>query len=106
MPRRGQGMAAREERLVKRDPSHFAERDVVLIYIARRLSEALDVEKILSAEALDYCVEADQYHGGFLFRTLRTGAFFYVDVADERRAEEALLHSHRKPLDMELRTRH
>lgn len=91
---------------MKRDPSYFAERDLVLIYIAKRLSEALDVEKLFSAEAIDYCVEADQYHGGFLFRTLRTGAFFYVDAEDEARAEEALLRSNRKPLDAELRTRH
>jgi len=26
----------------------------------------------------DYYVEADEYSGGFLFKTQRTGAFFYV----------------------------
>lgn len=90
---------------MKRDASHFSDRDVVLVYIAKRLSEALQVEEAFTHGGLDYCVEADQYHGGFLFRTMRTGAFFYVGTEDEARAEEAILRSKRKPLAKELRTR-
>lgn len=91
---------------MKREPSHFADRELVLVYIAKRLSEALEVEKTFTGEGLDYCVEADHYHGGFLFRTTRTGAFFYVAVEEEGRAEESLLRSKRKPLANELRQRH
>jgi len=32
----------------------------------------------LEAAGWDYYVEADEYSGGFLFKTQRTGAFFYV----------------------------
>lgn len=91
---------------MKREPSHFADRELVLIYIAKRLSEALEVEEAFTGEGLDYCVEADEYHGGFLFRTTRTGAFFYVATDEEARAEELLLRSKRKPLAGELRQRH
>lgn len=91
---------------MKREPAYFADREVVLVYIAKRLSEALDIEKTFTEEGLDYCVEADQYHGGFLFRTTRTGAFFYVGAADEERAEDTLSRSHHKPLAKELRLRH
>ncbi|MCC6263950.1 MAG: hypothetical protein IT169_10265 [Bryobacterales bacterium] len=91
---------------MKREPSHFADRDLVLVYIAKHLSEALEVEETFTRESLDYCVEADHYHGGFLFRTTRTGAFFYVAVEEEARAEDLLLRSKRKPLARELRQRH
>ena len=91
---------------MKREPSHFADREMVLVYIAKRLSEALQVEETFTGDGLNYCVEADQYHGGFLFRTMRTGAFFYVGTEDEARAEESLHRSKRKPLAKELRTRH
>ena len=91
---------------MKREPSHFADRELVLIYIAKRLSEGLEVEEAFTGDSLDYCVEADEYHGGFLFRTTRTGAFFYVAADEEARAEELLLRSKRKPLAGELRQRH
>jgi hypothetical protein len=91
---------------LKREPEFFAERDLVHLYIAKRLSEALEVEKTLAAAEVDYCVEADEYHGGFLFRTTRTGAFFYVSVEDEEKAAAALEAAGRKPLARELRTRH
>ena len=100
------GTGANRGYRLKREPSHFADRELVLIYIAKRLSEALAVEEIFTADGLDYCVEADHYHGGFLFRTTRTGAFFYVAVEEEGRAEELLLRSKRKPLAGELRQRH
>lgn len=90
---------------MKRDASHFADQEVVLVYIAKRLAEALEVEEAFTQEGLDYCVEADHYHGGFLFRTMRAGAFFYVGIEEEERAEETLLRSNRKPLARELRTR-
>jgi hypothetical protein len=91
---------------LKRDPDFFAERTLVHLYIARKLSEALAVEKELADAGLDYCVEADEYHGGFLFRTTRTGAFFYVAAEDEERAAQALEAAGRKPLAKELRTHH
>lgn len=49
-----------------------------MIYIAKRLSDALRLEGVLSSAGLDYGVETDEYRGGVIFQRLRTGAFFYV----------------------------
>lgn len=63
---------------MKREPEHFGEQELILIYIAKRLTEALRLEKLLDDAGLDYLVEPDKYSGGVIFRTERVGAFFYV----------------------------
>lgn len=63
---------------MKQDASFFEGREPALIYIAKRLKEALKLESIFTSEGLDYGVEADEYRGGVLFRSVRVGAFFYV----------------------------
>jgi len=63
---------------VRRDESFFGDRDVELVYIARKLSEAQTLEGVLTAAGVNYLVEADEYVGGFIFRRVRVGAFFYV----------------------------
>lgn len=63
---------------MKRDPEFFGDREMDLIYIAKKLKEALRVEEILTAANLDYAVEVDKYLGGFIFKRERAGAFFYV----------------------------
>ena len=63
---------------MKRDASFFEGTEPVLVYIAKRLRDALRLESILTAAGLDYGVEADQYTGGVVFRSHRVGAFFYV----------------------------
>jgi hypothetical protein len=63
---------------MKQDASFFDGKQPVLIYIAKRLRDALRLESLLTAAGLDYGVEADQYTGGVIFRTNRIGAFFYV----------------------------
>ncbi len=63
---------------MKQDASFFEGRDPVLVYIAKRLKDALRLEGILTAAGVDYGVEADEYRGGVLFRSVRVGAFFYV----------------------------
>jgi len=62
---------------MKREPSFFGER-AELFYIAKRLRDALRLEELLTGAGVDYGVEADQYRGGILFQSERTGAFFYV----------------------------
>jgi hypothetical protein len=61
--------------------------DLILIYIAKRLKEALALEEILTAAGLEYLVEPDTYRGGIIFATERIGAFFYVheEYADQAR---------------------
>jgi hypothetical protein len=62
-----------------RQEAHFFEgRNPVLIYIAKRLKDALRLEEIFTTAGVDYGVETDEYRGGVVFRTVRTGAFFYV----------------------------
>jgi hypothetical protein len=63
---------------MKQDPSYFDDKQPILIYIAKRLKDALRLEGIFTEAGLDYGVEADQYRGGIIFRTMRAGAFFYV----------------------------
>jgi hypothetical protein len=63
---------------MKRDASFFPEGRAELIYIAKRLNDALRLESILTAAGVDYGVEADSYRGGIIFRSERVGAFFYV----------------------------
>jgi hypothetical protein len=62
-----------------RQEAHFFEgKNPVLIYIAKRLKDALRLEEVFTTAGVDYGVETDEYRGGVVFRTVRTGAFFYV----------------------------
>ena len=58
-----------------------------LLYIAKKLREALRLEDLLTRSGIDYAVETDEYVGGVLFRGARVGAFFYVlpDTTDAAR---------------------
>ena len=76
---------------MKREPEFFEEAgELALVYIAKRLKEALTVEAALSEAGLDYLVEPDRYSGGLIFQTERIGAFFYV-VPDREEAARAQL---------------
>lgn len=63
---------------MKQDASYFEGREPVLIYIAKKLKDALRLEDVLAAGGVDYGVEADEYRAGVIFRSVRAGAFFYV----------------------------
>ena len=63
---------------MKQAAPFFEGKDPTLIYIAKKLKEALRLESIFTSAGLDYGVEADEYRGGVIFRSLRVGAFFYV----------------------------
>jgi hypothetical protein len=63
---------------MKQDASFFEDRNPVLVYIAKRLRDALRLEGIFTEAGLDYGVETDEYRGGVVFVKVRTGAFFYV----------------------------
>ena len=55
----------------------------MLVYIAKKLKEALRLEKVLTDAGFDYLVEPDKYSGGIIFRSERIGAFFYVAEESE-----------------------
>ena len=58
-----------------------------LVYIAKKLQEALRLESAFTESGVDYAVETDNYTGGVIFRSERVGAFFYVlpEAADQAR---------------------
>jgi hypothetical protein len=76
--------------VARKDPEHFDDIEPVLVYMARKLRHALRVEELLTGAGIDYAVETDTYSAGFILRTQRTGAFFYVDPVEEARAKATL----------------
>jgi hypothetical protein len=56
------------------------------IYIARTLADAQKLEDVLKTAGIEYDVEPDSYQGGFIFRSTRIGAFFYVEPEIRERA--------------------
>lgn len=69
------------------------EEELVLVYIAKKLKEALAIEELFKQSGLDYVVEPDTYSGGIIFRTERTGAFFYVVQQNQTIALDLLKHA-------------
>jgi len=83
---------------MRREPDHFGDQDLSLIYIARRLKDALRLETLITDAGLDYLVEPDKYMGGTIFRAERVGAFFYVSPGDEGAAKDTLTRGGFHPL--------
>jgi hypothetical protein len=83
---------------MRQQPEFFGDDvELVLVYIAKKLKEALALEALLTESGLDYLVEPDTYSGGVIFRTQRTGAFFYVSPDDQFRVRTLLMSSGYKP---------
>jgi len=82
---------------VRQDGEFFEDRELDLIYIGKRLSDAQALEEVLTEAGWDYYVETDEYRGGFLFATQRTGAFFYVLLGKAPEAREFLITKGYKP---------
>jgi hypothetical protein len=78
---------------MKRDATFFEGTEPELIFVAKRLRDAVSLESVLSDAGIDYAVEADEYAGGLLFRTMRVGAFFYVRPESRERALALMLAS-------------
>lgn len=84
---------------MRREPDYFGDEELPLIYIARKLKEALRLEKLLTDAGVDYLVEPDKYTGGIIFRSERVGAFFYVSEGSEGAAKEAMGRAGLTPYD-------
>lgn len=67
---------------MKREAAFFGDAEMDLVFIAKRLRDALALEAALTESGMDYYVEADRYRGGVVFQSERVGAFFYVLPAD------------------------
>jgi len=75
---------------VRREPDFFGDEELALVFVAKKLKEALGLEKLLTDAGLDYLVETDKYSGGIIFRSERVGAFFYVAPENANAAREAM----------------
>jgi hypothetical protein len=82
---------------MKQESLFFEGKDPVLIYIAKKLRDALRLESVFTAAGVDYGVEADEYRGGVIFRAVRVGAFFYVLPSAVSAAHEVMLRNGYKP---------
>jgi hypothetical protein len=86
---------------VRRDPEFFGEAELDLVYMARRLRDALRLEALLTEAGVEYLVETGPYTGGFLMRRELTGAFFYVAPSDLARTRDVLLANRYNPYERE-----
>jgi hypothetical protein len=82
---------------MKQDASFFDGKEPALIYIARKLKDALRLEEVFTAAGVDYGVEADEYRGGVIFRRNVIGAFFYVLPESVEPAHEIMRRNGFKP---------
>lgn len=82
---------------MRREPEHFGDQELALLYVAKKLKEAQRVEEVLTGAGFDYLVEPDTYHGGVIFYSERVGAFFYVGPSDDASAREALIRAGFEP---------
>ena len=87
---------------MKQDAAFFADGDPRLIYIAKTLRDALRLEGLLSDAGVDFGVEADAYSGGVVFRSTRTGAFFYVLPESVEATHQVMLRNGYKPFEDEV----
>jgi hypothetical protein len=78
---------------MKQDADFFEDKEAILIYIAKKLKEALALEEVLTRAGVDYGVEPDRYKGGFVFQSERVGAFFYV-LEETAEAARLVLSTH------------
>lgn len=85
---------------MRQEPEFFGEAELDLVYIAKKLREALPLEEALSAQGIDYAIELDTYRGGLVFQTERTGVFFYVLPAETERVKELIRSLGLKPHEL------
>ena len=84
---------------MRQEQEFFGEAELSLLYIAKKLKEALSLEETLTGAGIDYLVEPDTYRGGIIFASERVGAFFYV-APEQLEAARELLRTHRyKPYE-------
>jgi hypothetical protein len=84
---------------MRQEPEHFGDEELDLVYVAKRLKEALRLEQILTDAGLDYLVEPDRYTGGVIFRSERVGAFFYAAPETTAAIREVMKHEGFEPYE-------
>jgi len=76
---------------MKKEADYFEGVEPDLIFIARRLRDALNLEELFTGAGIDYGVETDEYLGGTIFKSKRVGAFFYVRPESRESAVAVML---------------
>jgi hypothetical protein len=84
---------------MKQEASFFEDREAILIYIAKKLKDAVRLESVLTEAGVDYGVETDEYRGGVVFISTRIGAFFYVLPESVAAAREIMRRNSFKPYE-------
>lgn len=87
--------------MARQEPDFFGDQELNLVYVARKLKEALRLEQLLTEAGLDYLVEPDKYSGGVIFRSERIGAFFYVVPENDTLTREAMSRGGFKPYQLD-----
>lgn len=82
---------------MRREPDFFGDQELALVYVAKRLKEALRLEALLTDAGLEYLVEPDKYRGGIIFPAERIGAFFYVAPESDSAVREVMQGAGFKP---------
>lgn len=85
---------------MRQEAEFFGETELDLVYIAKKLRESLPVEEAFTAAGIDFAIELDTYTGGLIFRSERTGVFFYVLPEKVEAAKEILRGLRLKPHDL------
>jgi hypothetical protein len=84
---------------MRREAEFFGDVELSLLYVAKKLKEALALEEVLTGADVEYLVEPDTYRGGMIFVSERIGAFFYV-VPDRLDAAHDILRANKyKPYE-------
>jgi hypothetical protein len=84
---------------MRREAEFFGEVDLSLLYVAKKLKEALALEEVLTNAEVEYLVEPDTYRGGIIFVSERIGAFFYVAPEGLEAAQGVLRANNYKPYE-------
>ena len=86
---------------MRREAEFFGDVDLSLLYVAKKLKEALALEEVLTKADVEYLVEPDTYRGGIIFVSERIGAFFYVPPEGLVSAQSVLRAHKYKPYESE-----
>ena len=84
---------------MRREAEFFGDADLALLYVAKKLKEALALEDVLTSADIEYFVEPDTYRGGMIFVSERVGAFFYVLPERLDAAKDVLQSNKYKPYE-------
>lgn len=82
---------------MRQEAEFFGDQELTLLYMARRLPDALKLERLLTEAGIDYLVETGTYTGGLIVRRELTGAYFYVSDASVEESRTLLLANRYRP---------